>query len=53
MNAGFVEASIARLQGRTIHTFPAEGAGAANAPDIIKVLRRRTCWPSIHQYDGP
>ncbi|MCL4860063.1 MAG: urease subunit alpha [Caldilineaceae bacterium] len=35
--AGFVEDTIAAIQGRTIHTYHTEGAGGGHAPDIIKI----------------
>ncbi len=34
---GFVEDTIAAINGRVIHTFHTEGAGGGHAPDIIKV----------------
>ncbi len=35
--SGYVEDTIAALEGRTVHTFHTEGAGGGHAPDIIKV----------------
>ncbi|HET6630257.1 MAG TPA: urease subunit alpha [Woeseiaceae bacterium] len=35
--SGFVESTIAAMQGRTIHSFHTEGAGGGHAPDIIKL----------------
>lgn len=34
---GFVEDTIAAINGRVIHTFHTEGAGGGHAPDIIKM----------------
>ena len=34
--SGFVEDTLAAMQGRTIHTYHTEGAGGGHAPDIIK-----------------
>ena len=36
--SGFVEASIAAMRGRVIHTYHTEGAGGGHAPDILKVV---------------
>jgi urease subunit alpha len=44
--SGFVEASIAAFQGRTIHTYHTEGAGGGHAPDIIKVCGEANVLPS-------
>jgi urease subunit alpha len=44
--SGFVEATIAALKGRTIHTFHTEGAGGGHAPDIIKVASLPNVLPS-------
>ena len=44
--AGFVEASIAALRGRTIHTYHTEGAGGGHAPDIIRVCGEPNVLPS-------
>jgi urease subunit alpha len=44
--AGFVEATVAALKGRTIHTFHTEGAGGGHAPDIIKVCGLPNVLPS-------
>ena len=35
--AGFVEDTIAAINGRTIHTYHTEGAGGGHAPDIIRI----------------
>jgi urease subunit alpha len=44
--SGFVEATIAAIKGRTIHTFHTEGAGGGHAPDIIKVASLPNVLPS-------
>ncbi|MCE7985485.1 MAG: urease subunit alpha [Caldilinea sp. CFX5] len=44
--AGFVEATIAAINGRTIHTYHTEGAGGGHAPDIIKVASFPYILPS-------
>ncbi len=44
--SGFVEATIAAFNGRTIHTFHTEGAGGGHAPDIIKAAGLPNVLPS-------
>jgi urease subunit alpha len=44
--AGFVEDTIAALDGRTVHTFHSEGAGGGHAPDILKVAGEDNVLPS-------
>jgi len=44
--SGFVESTIAAINGRTIHTFHTEGAGGGHAPDIIKVASLPNVLPS-------
>ncbi|MEM7127219.1 MAG: urease subunit alpha [Chloroflexota bacterium] len=44
--AGFVEDTIAAINGRTIHTYHTEGAGGGHAPDIIKVASFPHILPS-------
>jgi urease subunit alpha len=44
--SGFVEATVAAIKGRTIHTFHTEGAGGGHAPDIIKVASLPHVLPS-------
>ena len=44
--SGFVENTIAAMQGRTIHAFHTEGAGGGHAPDIIKVCGEAHVIPS-------
>src|SRR5579871_2685562 len=43
---GFVEDTIAAIDGRTIHTYHTEGAGGGHAPDIIKVAGLANVLPS-------
>ncbi|MCP4318132.1 MAG: urease subunit alpha [Hyphomicrobiales bacterium] len=44
--SGFVENTIAAIDGRTIHAFHTEGAGGGHAPDIIKVCGLDNIIPS-------
>ena len=44
--SGFVEDTIAAIDGRTIHTFHTEGAGGGHAPDIIKIAGENNVLPS-------
>src|SRR6185436_4657385 len=44
--SGFVEATIAAFQGRTIHTYHSEGAGGGHAPDIIRICGETNVLPS-------
>ena len=44
--SGFVDASIAALKGRTIHTYHSEGAGGGHAPDIIRICGEPNVLPS-------
>jgi len=44
--SGYVEDTIAAMDGRTIHTFHSEGAGGGHAPDIIKVTGEPNVLPS-------
>lgn len=44
--AGFVEDTIAAINGRTIHTYHTEGAGGGHAPDIIKIAGEPNILPS-------
>lgn len=41
--AGFLEDTVAAIDGRVIHTFHTEGAGGGHAPDIIKI----SMYPNI------
>ena len=43
---GFVEDTIAAIDGRTIHTYHTEGAGGGHAPDILKVAGLANVLPS-------
>lgn len=43
---GFVENTIAAINGRVIHTYHTEGAGGGHAPDIIKVAGEMNILPS-------
>ncbi len=44
--SGFVEATLAAIAGRTIHTYHTEGAGGGHAPDIIKACGELNVLPS-------
>ena len=44
--SGFVEATLAAIKGRTIHTYHSEGAGGGHAPDIIRVCGEPNVLPS-------
>ena len=44
--SGFVEDSIAAIDGRTIHTYHTEGAGGGHAPDLMKVASLQNVLPS-------
>lgn len=44
--SGFVENTVAALNGRTIHAFHTEGAGGGHAPDIIKICGEQHVLPS-------
>nr|WP_269750238.1 urease subunit alpha [Herbidospora yilanensis] len=44
--AGFVESTLAAINGRSIHAYHTEGAGGGHAPDIIKVAGERNILPS-------
>jgi urease subunit alpha len=44
--SGFLEATLAAIGGRTIHTFHTEGAGGGHAPDIIKAASHDNVLPS-------
>lgn len=43
---GYVEDTIAAIDGRTIHTFHTEGAGGGHAPDLLKVASLKNVLPS-------
>lgn len=44
--AGFLENTLAAINGRVIHTFHTEGAGGGHAPDIIKAAMYPNILPS-------
>ena len=44
--AGFVESTLAAIDGRSIHTFHTEGAGGGHAPDIMTVAGYPNVMPS-------
>lgn len=44
--AGYVESTLAAIDGRSIHTFHTEGAGGGHAPDIMKVASHSNVLPS-------
>ncbi len=44
--SGFVENTIAAIDGRAVHAFHTEGAGGGHAPDIIKVCGMDNVLPS-------
>ena len=44
--SGFLEDTIAAINGRTIHTYHTEGAGGGHAPDIIKAAMYPNILPS-------
>jgi urease subunit alpha len=44
--AGFLEATVAAIKGRAIHTYHTEGAGGGHAPDIIAIASHPNILPS-------
>ena len=44
--SGFVEDTIAAIDGRTIHTYHTEGAGGGHAPDLLQVASLANVLPS-------
>src|SRR3978361_25105 len=44
--SGFLEDTIAAINGRVIHTYHTEGAGGGHAPDIIKAAMYQNVLPS-------
>ena len=44
--AGFLEATVAAIKGRAIHTYHTEGAGGGHAPDIIRIASFPNILPS-------
>ena len=47
--AGFVEDTIAAINGRVIHTYHTEGAGGGHAPDIIRIAALPHILPLVHK----
>jgi len=43
---GFLEDTLAAIDGRTIHTYHTEGAGGGHAPDIIRAAAETNVLPS-------
>lgn len=43
---GYVEDTVAAINGRTIHTYHTEGAGGGHAPDLLKVASLPNILPS-------
>lgn len=43
---GYVEDTIAAIDGRTIHSYHTEGAGGGHAPDLLKVASMKNVLPS-------
>ena len=43
---GYVEDTIAAIDGRSIHTYHTEGAGGGHAPDLLKVASMANVLPS-------
>ena len=51
--SGFVEDTLAAINGRTIHMYHTEGAGGGHAPDIIKVAGVKNCLTSSTNPTNP
>lgn len=51
--SGFVEDTLAAINGRTIHMYHTEGAGGGHAPDIIRVVGEMNCLPSSTNPTNP
>ena len=51
--SGFVEDTLAAINGRTIHMYHTEGAGGGHAPDIIRVAGIENCLPSSTNPTNP
>ena len=51
--SGFVEDTLAAINGRTIHMYHTEGAGGGHAPDIIKVAGVSNCLTSSTNPTNP
>lgn len=44
--SGYVEDTIAAIDGRTIHSYHTEGAGGGHAPDLLKIASMANVLPS-------
>ena len=44
--AGYVQSTLAAIDGRTIHAYHTEGAGGGHAPDIIEIASTANVLPS-------
>jgi urease subunit alpha len=44
--SGYVEDTLAAIDGRTIHTYHTEGAGGGHAPDLLRVAAMANVLPS-------
>lgn len=51
--SGFLEDTIAAINGRTIHMYHVEGAGGGHAPDIISITGESNCLPSSTNPTNP
>jgi urease subunit alpha len=51
--SGFLEDTLAAINGRTIHMYHTEGAGGGHAPDIIAVAGQANCLPSSTNPTNP
>ncbi len=51
--SGFLEDTLAAINGRTIHMYHAEGAGGGHAPDIIRIVGEANCLPSSTNPTNP
>ncbi len=51
--SGFLEDTLAAINGRTIHMYHTEGAGGGHAPDIIAVAGQINCLPSSTNPTNP
>jgi urease subunit alpha len=51
--SGFLEHTLAAINGRTIHMYHTEGAGGGHAPDIIRVAGEMNCLPSSTNPTNP
>ena len=51
--SGFLEDTLAAINGRTIHMYHTEGAGGGHAPDIIAVAGHMNCLPSSTNPTNP